>query len=206
MVMVNSHTMCLSQGPVLGGIGCPPFPLITGTVFQHLWVKAGSRRITAYFVKIFPPLSMHKSRNSHGYSNTKTFMREMEIVITVPMTQPKVRSVMGSDDSKAWDHWCVSIWFCRTLLWSFLPIFFWNFPGHFRICRRNSCKLFRIKLCHVFKYYLPCRSHPVVIRYSWARYASLAGLDIVTTGLYWAAGRNVAQVNLLAASRSFSCS
>lgn len=71
---------------------------------QHLLVKASSR-ITAYFVTLFPlSLSMHKSRNSHGYSDTKTFMREVQIIITVPMTQPKVRSVLGSDDSKARDH------------------------------------------------------------------------------------------------------
>lgn len=102
MVVMNSHAVCLSQGPVLGGISSPPFPLITGTI-QHLLVKAGSR-ITAYFVTIFPlSLSMHKSRNSHGYSNTKTFMGEVQIII-VPMTQPKIRSVLGSDDSKARDQ------------------------------------------------------------------------------------------------------
>lgn len=37
--------------------------------------------------------------------------------------------------------------------------------------------------------------------------ANFSEWNIVTTGLYWAAGSNVAQVNLLlAASRSFSCS
>lgn len=60
---------------------------------QHLSVKASSKRITAYFVMIFPPsLSIHKSRVSHGYGNTKTFMRETQIIITVPRTQHKVLS------------------------------------------------------------------------------------------------------------------
>lgn len=32
MIVLNSHTMCLTQGPVLGAAGCLPFPLISGTV------------------------------------------------------------------------------------------------------------------------------------------------------------------------------
>lgn len=71
----------------------PSFSSDLGRSVQHFSVKASRKRITAYFVTIFsPPLSMHKSRVSHGYSNTKTFMRETQIGITVPRTQHKVLS------------------------------------------------------------------------------------------------------------------
>lgn len=64
---------------------------------QHLLGKASSKRVAAYFVTIFPlSLSMHKSRVSHGYNNTKTFVREIQIVITVPRKQHKVLSKVSA--------------------------------------------------------------------------------------------------------------